>query len=199
VAEELGEVLNLEMVYLIPAATPPHKDRKPITSFHHRLSMIQLATDDSPALEAFDLEGRRQGLSYSIDTLKEFHKLFTSKLELFFILGTDAFLEIKTWEAYRRLFDYANFVVIKRPGVESEELGPFLDSLQVGFNKGDQRNTFTNPSGNILIYKEVTFMDISSTKIREMIATGKSIRFLVPESVRRYILEEGLYKINGDS
>ena len=198
VAEEVGESLDLEKVYLIPAATPPHKDRNPITPFHHRLSMIQLATKDSPALEAFGLEGRRQGLSYSIDTLREFHRIFTSQLDLFFILGTDAFLEIKTWEEYRRLFDYANFVVIKRPGVESDELGPFLYSLQVGFNKGDQRNTFANSSGNILVYREVTFMDISSTKIREMIAAGKSIRFLVPESVRRYIVEEGLYKINGD-
>ena len=199
VAEEVGEELDLERVYLIPAAQPPHKDLKPITPFHHRLAMIQLATNDSSMLEALDLEGRRQGMSYSIETLREFHRLFKNDLELFFLLGTDAFLEIKTWEEYIRLFDYANFVVIKRPGGQSEELEPFLHSLGVGFKKEGQGDTFSVPSGKVLIYKEATVMDISSTKIREIMANGKSIRFLVPESVRAYIKEKELYGIHGNS
>ena len=198
-AEEVGEELALENVYLIPAALPPHKDRRPLTPFEQRLAMIRMAAQESPILEAQDLEGHRQGLSYSIETLKEFRRLFKSDLELFFILGMDAFLEIETWKEYQRLFDYAHFVIINRPGVQSETLESFLLSLDVGFKKEGNGNGFVVPSGNVLIYKEVTLMDISSTKIREMIGAGKSIRFLVPESVRRYIVEEGLYKINGDS
>lgn len=193
VAEEIGEELELEKIYLIPAAVPPHKDRRPVTPFHHRLAMTQLAAHESPMLEALDLEGRRQGMSYSIETLREFHQIFKPSPVLFFILGMDAFLEIETWKEYERLFDHANFVVIKRPGSQSEELEPFLSSLGVGFSGSDRGHTFTHPSGNMLIYKEATLMDISSTQIRKLVATGKSIRFLVPESVRSYVMEKGLY------
>jgi nicotinate-nucleotide adenylyltransferase len=195
----MGEELELEKVCLIPAALPPHKDTKPVTPFHHRLKMLQLATDDSPILEPLDLEGRRQGLSYSIETLKEFHRLYKSGLEIFFLIGTDAFLEIKTWKDYKWLFDYAHFVVIKRPGVYGEELEPFLFSVRVDFRRKGAEDVFLVPSGNAVIYKQATLMDISSTSIRAMVAAGKSIRFLVPEAVRTYILKRGLYRVHGDT
>jgi len=198
-AEEVGEELALENVYLIPAALPPHKDRRPLTAFEQRLAMIRMAAQESPILEAQDLEGHRQGLSYSIETLKEFRRLFKSDLELFFILGMDAFLEIETWKEYQRLFDYAHFVIINRPGVQSETLESFLLTLDVGFKREGKGNTFIVPSGNILIYKEVPHMDISSTNIRERVASGKSIRFLVTGAVRAYIMEKGLYRIHGNS
>jgi nicotinate-nucleotide adenylyltransferase len=198
-AEEVGEGLGLEKIYLIPSAMPPHKDGKPVTAFHHRLAMTRLAVSACPNLEAMDLEGRRQGLSYSIETLREFHQLFSSDLDLFFILGTDAFLEIKTWKEYQRLFDYAHFVVINRPGVEPGELEPYLLSLGVGFQRDSHGNNYVIPSGNLLYYREVTFLDISSTRIRGMVAAGKSIRFLVPEPVRSYIMEEGLYEVYGSA
>ncbi len=190
----MGEELELEKVYLIPAAVPPHKETKPITPFHHRLAMTRLAAEESPMFEVLDLEGRRQGLSYSIETLREFHEIFKPTPILFFILGVDAFLEIKTWKEYERLFDYANFVVINRPRSQSEELEPFLLSLNVGFGQSDKAHTFVHPSGNVLIYKEATLMDISSTQIRELVASGKTIRFLIPESVRAYLMGEGLYR-----
>jgi len=199
VAEEMGEGLDLEKIYLIPAALPPHKDSRPITPFQHRLAMTRMAAEESPLLEVLDLEGRRQGLSYSIETLREFKKLFKPKPELFFILGTDAFLEIKTWKEYERLFDYAHFVVIKRPGVQTDELEPFLLSLGVDFIREGEQDEFVSPSGNALLYKKATLMDISSTRIRKMVAVGLSIRFLVPESVRSYIMEKGLYRIHGNS
>jgi nicotinate-nucleotide adenylyltransferase len=198
-AEEAGEELELKRVYLIPAAAPPHKERKPIAPFHHRLKMARLAAEASPILDALDLEGRRQGLSYSIETLREFHQLFKPDLELFFILGIDSFLEIDTWKEHKRLFDYAHFVVIQRPGFSAEELEPFLHSLGVKFERGREENTFVVPSGHSVICKEATLMDISSTRIREKVAEGKSVRFLVPETVRSYILQNGLYGIHGGS
>ena len=199
VAEEVAEELELEKVYLIPAAIPPHKETRPITPFHHRLAMTRLAAEDSPILEALDLEGRRQGLSYSIETLREFHKLFKKELNLFFILGMDAFLEIETWKEYERLFDYAHFVVIKRPGIQFDQLEPFIHSLGLGFEGEGEEDKFVHRSGNLLIYREATLMDISSTQIREMVAMGRSIRFLVPSSVRSYVIEKGLYGIHGSS
>jgi len=192
-AEEIAEELELEKVYLIPAAAPPHKEKKPLTSFQHRLEMVRMAASASPMLEALDMEGRRQGLSYSIETLREFHRIFPDDLKLFFIIGMDAFVEIETWKDYKSLFDYADFVVVERPGISSKKLEPFLLSLGVGFRK-ESEHRFGAGSGNFLIYKQATLMDISSTRIREKVAGRKSIRFLVPQEVISYIEENGLYK-----
>jgi nicotinate-nucleotide adenylyltransferase len=192
-AEEVGEELNLETIYLVPAASPPHKGKKPVTPFHHRFAMTRLAAGESPLFKATDMEGRREGPSFSIETLREFHRLHREDLQLFFILGMDAFLEIESWKEYSRLFDYAHFVVIQRPGVPAGELGSFLNHLGVGFRRKNE-GTFVAPSGNMLIYKEATLMDISSTGIRRRVAEGRSVRFLVSETVRLYILEKGLYQ-----
>jgi len=198
VAEEICEELEMEKVFLIPGALPPHKDMRPITEFHHRLAMARIAAKESTVLEVLDIEGRRRGFSYSIETLQEIHQSFKSSLELFFIIGMDAFQEITTWKEYKRLFDYAHFVVIKRPGIVSEKIEPFLFSLGIKAKKEGKRDTFVVQSGNLVIYKETTLMDISSTRIRELVATGQSIRFLVQESVRSYIIEKGLYRIYGN-
>ena len=127
------------------------------------------------------------------------HEHVKADLELFFLIGIDAFLEITSWKDYKDLFHNTNFVVLNRPGVSFEDLGSFVFSLGVGFKELDGQNIFTIPSGNQLIYKNATLMDISSTKIRNMVATGKSIRFLVPEAVRSYIMEKELYRINGNA
>ncbi len=198
-AEEVGEELELEKIYLISAASPPHKNKRPVSPFRDRFAMTQKAAEASPLLEAMDLEGRRQGHSYSIDTLREFHRLFGPDLELYFIVGMDAFLEIETWKEYKRLFDYAHFVVINRPGVSDGALDTFLSSLGVDFMRQNDHNRFAAPSGNLLTYKKVTLMDISSTGIRDKVSKGKSIRFLVPEPVMAYIKTKGLYTAHGDA
>ena len=199
IAEEVFEEMALEKVLLMPGSLPPHKDRKTITPFLDRFFMTQAAAGDSLSLEAVDLEARREGLSYSIETLRETRKLYKTDLDLFFIIGSDAFMEIKSWKEYKNLFNEANFVVIKRPGFSLDDLEPFLTSISAGFKKGPNEDTFAHPSGNQLFYKKATLMEISSTNIREMVAAGKSIRFLVPEAVRKYILEKGLYSNNGNS
>jgi nicotinate-nucleotide adenylyltransferase len=193
VAEEIGEDLGLKKVYLIPCGMPPHKSPHPIADFSHRLEMAKLATKTSPILEVWDIEGKRSGLSYSIETLRLFHTYFGPKLELSFIIGTDAFVEIKTWKEYQDLFGYASFVVINRPGYSAEEFFAFLDSLNTGFVWDPERKFFCHPSGNILIKKDTTLMDISASRIREMVNKGRSIHFLVPEAVREYIEKVGLY------
>jgi nicotinate-nucleotide adenylyltransferase len=197
-AEEVGEAFDLEKVYLIPAASPPHKGGKTITAFRHRFEMARLAVEGSSLLVAFDLEGRRKGLSFSIETLKEFHRLYPSDLELFFIVGTDAFLEVETWKDYRHLFDYAHFVVIHRPRTPAGCTEAHLGSLGIVFKK-EAEGRFRGPSGNQVFFIETTLMDISSTQIREKAGEGKSIRYLVPERVRCYILVNGLYRTHGVS
>ena len=193
-AEEAGEKLNLEKVYLIPSFLPPHKTDEPIAPFHHRLAMVRMAVDGSPLLDALDLEGRRKGVSYSIETLKELNRVLHPDPELFFILGTDAFLEIETWKDYRELFDYAHFVIIQRPGYEAKQLGPFLAEIRPDITKSTEPDTYLTTSGKTIRILSLTFMGISSTKLRRMVAQGKSIRFLVSEPVRKYIATQGLYR-----
>jgi nicotinate-nucleotide adenylyltransferase len=89
--------------------------------------------------------------------------------------------------------------VIDRPGFQSEDLGPFVTSLDVGFEREEGGNKFVVPSGNHLIFKEATLMDISSTDIRNKVSEGKTIRFMLPERVREYIKEKRLYRIHGNS
>ncbi len=193
-AEEICQKLDLEKVYLIPSASPPHKTTDPITSFEHRLDMARMAVEDSPLLDALDLEGNRPGFSYSIETLKELHKMFPAP-ELFFILGTDAFLEIETWKEYRKLFDYAHFVVIQRAGHEEEGFAPFLTKIHEDIAKTKDPNIYTTSSGMNIMIITSTFLEISSTQIRETVASEKSIRFLVPKTVRKYIMKKGLYAV----
>ena len=171
-AEEIGQELDLEKVYLIPSASPPHKTEEPVTPFEHRLTMTRLAIFGSSLLDALDLEGRRAGPSYSIETLKELHSLFKPDPDLFFILGIDAFLEINTWREYERLFDYAHFVIISRPRYGTENLEPFLLKLGMEITKNTGAEAFHMKSGKTLAIKETTLMDISSTHIRDINADG---------------------------
>ena len=194
-AEEICQELNLENVYLIPSASPPHKTKMPVISFKHRLAMTRLAADISPYIEAVDLEGRRAGHSYSIETLREFHRIFRPDPDLFFIMGMDAFLEIKTWREYKYLFDYAHFVIITRAGFQSHDLMSVLSELDVGIKrKEDGSDLFVAPSGKTVMLIRTAVMDISSTRIRGMVKENRSICFLVPESVRIYIEKKGLYR-----
>ena len=193
-AEEIGQELGLEKVYLIPSASPPHKTSEPVAPFHHRLTMAQLAVGDSSLLEVLDLEGKRPGFSYSIETLREFHHIFSPDHELYFILGIDAFLEIKTWKEYEKLFCYAHFVIIERAGFHPRDLEVFLLNIGLNVRKTKRPDVLDVTSGNTVILKTPTLMDISSTRIRKWVANGKSIRFLLPERVMNYIMEKGLYR-----
>ncbi len=192
-AEEVSFSLNLDKVYLIPSSTPPHKTKAEVTDFHHRLAMVRSAAAESPLLDVLDLEGKRQGYSYSIETLKELYAMFTPEPAIFFILGTDAFLEIETWKDYRKLFDYAHFVIVQRTGYKKKNLKPFLFKLRKDLKKTEQSDVYRLSSEKTIQILTTTGFGISSTHIRQLVAQGRSIRFLVPETVREYILEKGLY------
>ncbi|MFC1839007.1 nicotinate-nucleotide adenylyltransferase [Thermodesulfobacteriota bacterium] len=197
VAEEILEEMNLDKVFIMPGGHPPHKDLKNVAPFCDRLEMARIGAGDSSNLEVIDIEGKRKGFSYSIETLKEIHEQYNDNLDLFFILGSDAFKEIKTWKEYKKLFDLTNFIVLKRPGISSSDITYFIESLNLNFKKSGTKDKFTGPMGKHIFFKNVTMLDISSTKIREAIIKGKSINYLVPEKVKMYIEKKGLYLENG--
>ncbi len=193
-AEEMCEEFALSKVLLIPCAQPPHKDESVITPYSERLEMTKIAVSYSSYLEASDIEGRRKGPSYSIETINIIMNLYGADLELFFILGIDTFKEITTWKEYEELFKLTSFAVIDRPGTQKCEISSFIDSLALDFKKCNTDDLFVNTSGCSIYFKKSTLMDISSTKIRQNIKTGRSINFMVPERVKEYILRKGLYK-----
>lgn len=197
-ALEVAESLALQRVDLVPASVPPHKARGAVAPFGDRIAMIRMAIQGTPLLGALDVEGRRGGLSYTVQTLREVRDRYPGDLELFFILGTDAFLEIHTWKEYRSLFDLAHFVLVERPGFGAGALESYLDSLGMAWSGMASGDYLLSSSGNHLIRRTVTGLDISSTRIRETAAAGRSVRFLVPESVEAYLMEEGLYDAHGE-
>ncbi len=200
-AEEVVETFELEKVYLLPSKMPPHKKSKLITPFSERAYMIKLAIEESKMLDILDIEGKRNGYSYTIDTLKYIYSdpFFGKNPEIYFILGSDAFLEIHTWKDYRKLFYYANFVVVERPGYNYKNIIKVLRRLCI-IKDNDFKNKNVLPliTGKFIYILSVTFMDISSTKIRKLIRQKRSISFLLPEKVKDYILKKGLYLIKGD-
>lgn len=168
-AEEVKEALTLDKVIFVPANLPPHKDDKDVIPSEHRLKMVKLATKDNPHFSVSDIEIRRKGKSYSVDTLKEFKKRFAKDRELFFIVGSDAITYLREWKDVGELFKLAHFVMATRPGYALNE-----------------------ENSNILTVS-IKAIDISAFEIRQRIKEDKSIRYLVPEAVRRYIIRKELY------
>jgi nicotinate-nucleotide adenylyltransferase len=198
-ALETAEELSLDRVCLVPASMPPHKGGAARASFTDRTAMAGLAVQEAPLLDVLDLEGRRRGESYTILTLRELHEEYGEGLELYFVVGSDAFLEVDTWKDYRSLFEYAHFVLVERPGFSPEALEAFIEGLDIRPVRIGRGMFRVGDSGNLLIRRRGTLIGVSSTQIRDALAGGGSIRFLVPDAVERYILEKGLYLSHGES
>ena len=193
-AEEVCAALGLTRLWFIPAGHPPHKTAQGITPFEVRLEMSRLAVGDHPVMSVSDLEGRRPGRSYSIETLRQISQEVGPTWELYFILGLDAVLEIATWKDYKDLFTLSDFVVLDRPGYDRQRLGEvLLGEVHPLFRPLTEERGFQHPSGHKVVLQETTLMDISGTGIREMVRRGRSIRFLLPEAVRNYIITHKLY------
>jgi nicotinate-nucleotide adenylyltransferase len=192
-AEEVCEALALTRLWFIPAGHPPHKTVQGITPFEVRLQMSRLAVGDHPVMSVSDLEGRRPGRSYSIETLRQIRREVGPTWELYFILGLDAILEIPTWKDYKDLFSLSHFVVLDRPGYNRQRLKEVLGEVHPLFRPLKLQRGFLHPTGHKVILQETTLMDISGTAIREMVRHGRSIRYLLPEAVREYIITHKLY------
>lgn len=179
-AESAREAFGLSKVVFVPAARPPHKAEKDLTPARHRLAMALLATLSNPHFSVSDLEVNRAGPSFTVDTLAEFHRLFP-RHALHFITGADAILEITAWRDWVGMLRLARFIAVARPGYPSGRLEPLRSSLPA-----DLRSR--------IHYLEIPGLSISSSEIRERVRAGGTIRYLLPESVERYIAKEGLYR-----
>lgn len=190
VAEEIREIFFLEKIYFVPGGIPPHKKRQGITDAEERLRMVKTAVKDNRFFRVSEVETKRTGPSYTIDTLKAFEKRFD---DLHFIIGIDAFSQIDTWHQYRELFYHTNFIVMTRPSGKKQTIPEMLPGdIRKEIRKSNDA-VWTHKSGKKIYLHDITQIDISSTKIKELLKKHRSIRYLVPASVERTIAERGLY------
>lgn len=194
-AEELAETLELDSVIFIPAAVPPHKTDRDITPFEHRLAMTRLAAAGNDRFSVSDIEAHREGKSYSIDTVRHFLAAGDRRPELFFITGQDAFNAITTWRDWKMLLDLCHFAVMTRPGYSNGGLQEILPAdVAATYKRGERYEGFINPQGKGVFFRKTTFVDISASDIRKRVASGRSIRYLTPDPVIRYIEAKQLYR-----
>jgi nicotinate-nucleotide adenylyltransferase len=192
-AEEARELCSLDRVVFIPASDPPHKPLAGDISFYRRCEMVRLAIAENPAFALSDLEGNRPGKSYSIDTIGVFREKYPDD-GLFFIIGSDSFLEIGSWHRCVDIFRICSLIVVERPGFQT--INP-LEALPVairgefGYTSGS--HGLKHRSGQSVHFLQGCQMDISSTKIRHQIATGRSVTYLVPPGVESYIKDQRIY------
>ena len=201
--KEVSERFGLSQTYLIPAALPPHKPHQVISPAGDRLEMMRLAVGPLEAFEISDIELNRNGPSYTIDTLKYFTSGPGAEDKTFYlIMGLDAFLEIDTWKAYLDILKLVPVIIMARPaGLSVDGASPWQTVTQFVRQRISDGYRITDagachPGGDYqpIHFMDVSLLDISGTRIRNLIRQGKSIQFLVPEKVERYIRQRGLYQ-----
>lgn len=199
-AREIKDTFSLDRIVFIPVYQSPHKrDHSPSHSYH-RLRMLARATESEPCFEVSDLEIERGGFSFTVDTLDALMKKEPGA-EYFLILGLDAFLEIKTWKEYDRLWGMCHFVIGIRPGIHHKEPRRILANL---FPEEDWQSSsphlepeitrFENKStGTQLYFFRQTPLEISSSEIRERFSKGMEIKNMLPPEVENYMMRYQLY------
>ncbi len=185
--------MNLDEIWFMPAYQPPHKASSSLTSFRHRLRMVQLAVDKVDYFRASDIEAKRPGPSYSVDTLNQLVHTLGQEASFFFIIGSDAFLEIETWKDYSLLPILSELVVITRPPWQTADIIKAMKTRFPDYRESGREGLFISAKGGRIRVFLITRMGISSTDIRKRARIGLSTRFLVPEKVRRYMVTNKLY------
>jgi len=173
VLESVHDQLQFDKVLFVPSAQPPNKRDTVLARAESRLEMTRLAIAGNPHFEASDIEVKRQGLSYTIDTLTALCGQYPAA-SFSLIIGVDNFIEFQTWKAADEILARADLVVMNRPG----------------YPAADARSEF----GRHARFVNVPQIGISSTDIRRRVKHGRPIRYLVPETVEMYITQRRLYR-----
>ncbi|HUW36452.1 MAG TPA: nicotinate-nucleotide adenylyltransferase [Rhodocyclaceae bacterium] len=193
-AEEARGALGLERILWLPAGQPPHREA-PAVPASHRLELVRLAIADNPAFALDDAEARSPAPSYTLTSLTRLREFNGAEKPLVLLLGADAFAGLCGWHRWRELFALAHLGVATRPGYALDPglLPPALaDELRTRL-RTDVGSLARVPAGSIVPFA-IAALDISATRIREMLVAGGSARYLLPDPVLDYIAEHRLYR-----
>lgn len=179
--EHIWEEYHLEKIIFMPAKTPPHKDVSKVAGAQERMDMVRLAIAGNPHFEVSDLEMRREGASYTVDTLAALKEIYGEHQELGLIIGADSLMQLETWRNPQGILSLATLIVASRPDTLESNVLCTAERLREKYG------------ARILISKHRA-MNYSSTEIRERVKNGQTIRYFVPAEVEAYIYAHGLYK-----
>lgn len=193
-AEELADRLGLAQVRIIPARVPPHRAAPRVTSAH-RLEMARLGCAGNARFVVDDRECRREGPSYTVDTLLELRGELGAAHPLCLLMGVDAYLALMTWSRWQQLYELAHIVIAHRPGFELDpaDMPAALAEETVTRRARVAAQLVASPAGTVLAL-DTPALDISATGIRAALREGRSVRYLLPDSVLDYIGRNHLYK-----
>ena len=191
-ADAASAALALNEIVLIPTHDQPLRVSEPRATVYQRFALAALAIEDRPDWQISDMELVREGRSYTEDTLRALQDSGWRASQLFFILGTDAFAGIAAWRGYPSVLDLAHFVVIARPGVAIDEAALRVPELRSRTSPPPEgAESLDGPTHIFLVHAHTR--DVSSTMIRERLASGLPIDDLVPDRVARHIQKHHLY------
>ena len=196
-AEEVREKFALDRILFIPSGNPPLK-RKDLADADHRYAMVRMAVRGNPYFEVLDIECVSPGKSYTVTTLGQLLKKYTDA-DLYFMLGTDAFLDIPNWREPEKVLALTEFIVLLRPGKSFADMfhSPYLNikkTLLKSLDRGENESyTTVLRSGRTVILTRVTPIGVSSTEIRKQVKKGFSTKYLLPADVESYIISKNLY------
>lgn len=193
--------LQLDRVLFMPTGDPPHKRDGSLAPATHRYEMVRLAIADRPAFGLSDMEIRRIGKSYTIDTVQTLQHQFGSSTDLYLLIGLDAFLDLPNWKDPRELLRRCRFVVVPRPGQSFQSLAtmPLLPTLPpqalVQLDTGESlRLDIATPSCRGIVCLPIPPCSTSASDIRHRIRHGTTLANLLPPLVESYILQHRLYQ-----
>jgi nicotinate-nucleotide adenylyltransferase len=193
-AEEMADALPLDQVRFVPASVPPHRATPRVTATD-RLAMTRLACAGNPRFLVDDRECRRQGPSYTVDTLLELRAELGSERPVCLLMGVDAFLGLPTWSRWEHLFGLAHIVIAHRPGFDLDPTGmPQTLARQLQTRGVTSLSQLHGAAAGLVWLQPITPLDISATAIRAAIRQERSPRYLLPDSVLDYIHRKTLYK-----
>lgn len=178
ISEEVREKFNLDYVLFVPARVPPHKQESAKEAIH-RYNMVKLAIKGNPRFCVSDIEMKRNGPSYTIDTLREFRQIYGKDTDLYFIAGTDTIRDLPNWNDHKELLSLCEFIGATRPD---------------GTDDIEDIITYFGDLGSRIHRLRVPKLEISSTELRQRLKEGRNVRYLLPDAVLQYIKIHGVYK-----
>lgn len=200
-ALEVLTQFDLNRIYFIPSALPPHKSRRALATAADRFEMVRRAVADHPLLSVSGIELQRPGPSYTIDTIEHFKAEMDADSRIYFILGIDAFLEINTWKSFQSLLAQSAFIVMSRPqrGADTDHSASAVASfaqqhISSDYQWNQSRSTLVHPHYQPIHPARITPLDIASSRIRRMLREGMDIAPWISPAVAQYIYQKDLYQ-----